>query len=177
MIESLYSNARLYDLMYPQPSELGSRAQWAGSRRRVDIDPETAEALTSWRERQAGLRSRAGAAWRTTIQVESGEELPNDTVFTRPDGRWILPSKATQAFYTVAERAGLRLIRLHDLRHTHATLLLAAGVNAKVVSERLGHQAIGITLDIYGHVLPTMGRQAATLWAQSINGTPDEATA
>jgi integrase len=160
-----------------EPGAILQQTKTAGSRRRVDIDPETAEALTSWRERQAALRSRAGAAWRTTIQVESGEELPNNTVFTRPDGRWILPSKATQAFYTITERAGLRRIRLHDLRHTHATLLLAAGVNAKVVSERLGHQGIGITLDIYGHVLPTMGRQAATLWAQSINGTPNEATA
>jgi integrase len=53
-------------------------------------------------------------------------------------------------------------IRFHDLRHTSATLLLAAGVHPKVVQERLGHSQIGITLDIYSHVLPSMQVEAAT---------------
>lgn len=153
-----------------EPGAILQPTKTAGSRRRVDVDTETAQALASWRIRQDELRSRAGARWCTTIRLHSGEEVPNHSVFTRPDGRWILPCKASQAFYRITERAGLRRIRLHDLRHTHATLLLAAGVNPKVVSERLGHQGIGITLDIYGHVLPTMGRHAATLWAQSVEG-------
>ena len=53
------------------------------------------------------------------------------------------------------------MIRFHDLRHTSASLLLSAGVHPKVVQERLGHSQIGITLDIYSHVLPTMGLEAA----------------
>ncbi len=58
-------------------------------------------------------------------------------------------------------KAGLPHIRLHDLRHTHATLLLSAGVHPKIVSERLGHSSIKITLDTYSHVLPGLQEAAA----------------
>jgi integrase len=64
-------------------------------------------------------------------------------------------------FKTAAARAGLSGFSVHDLRHTCATLLLLAGVNVKVVSERLGHANITITLQTYAHVLPTMQAQAA----------------
>ena len=67
----------------------------------------------------------------------------------------------TQAFHRIAGKAGLKNIRLHDLRHTHATLMLKAGVHPKVVSERLGHANIGITLDTYSHVLPGIQEAAA----------------
>ena len=66
-----------------------------------------------------------------------------------------------RAFRKAVKRAGVPRIRLHDLRHTWASLALAAGVNPKVVSERLGHANIGITLDTYSHVLPTMQAEAA----------------
>lgn len=59
------------------------------------------------------------------------------------------------------EKAGLPHVRFHDLRHSHATMLLAQGVHPKIVSERLGHSAIGITLDTYSHVLPAMQQEAA----------------
>jgi len=66
-----------------------------------------------------------------------------------------------RAFKTILKNAGLpTTIRLYDLRHTCATLLLAAGENPKVVSERLGHSTIVLTLDIYSHVLPSMQRTA-----------------
>jgi integrase len=58
-------------------------------------------------------------------------------------------------------RAGLPHVRFHDLRHAHATLMLLQGVHPKVVSERLGHASIGITLDTYSHVLPEMQAEAA----------------
>ena len=57
-------------------------------------------------------------------------------------------------------RIGLK-VRFHDLRHTHASQLLRAGISPKVVSERLGHSTIGITLDVYSHVLPGMQEEAA----------------
>jgi integrase len=59
-------------------------------------------------------------------------------------------------FYALLKRAGLPRVRFYDLRHTCATLLLLAGVNPKIVSERLGHASVRITLDIYSHVLPDM---------------------
>ncbi len=85
----------------------------------------------------------------------------DDFVFIRSDGSPINPSAVTLAFRRIIKRAGLRGIRIHDLRHTHASLMLTAGVHPKVVSERLGHANIGITLDIYSHVLPGLQEGAA----------------
>ena len=61
----------------------------------------------------------------------------------------------------MTKKAGLQGIRLHDLRHTHASLLLGEGVHLKVVSERLGHSGIAITADLYSHVMPGLQREAA----------------
>jgi integrase len=66
-----------------------------------------------------------------------------------------------RSFHPLLVRAGLPRIRFHDLRHTCATLLLGRGVHPKVVSEMLGHSTVGITMDTYSHVLPTMQRDAA----------------
>jgi len=60
----------------------------------------------------------------------------------------------------ILENAKLPHMRLHDLRHTHATMLFGAGLNPKIVSERLGHSSIRITLDLYGHVVPSMQKEA-----------------
>jgi len=68
------------------------------------------------------------------------------------------------------KRAGVPEIRLHDLRHTHASLALAAGVHPKVVSERLGHANIGITLDTYSHCLPALSEEAACRVAALVVG-------
>ena len=69
-----------------------------------------------------------------------------------------------------ARRAGLPRIRLHDLRHSYASAALAAGVPAKVISERLGHATIAVTMDIYSHVLPGLDREAADTVARLILG-------
>ena len=61
----------------------------------------------------------------------------------------------------LVDKSGLPYIRFHDLRHTHATLLLQQGIHPKIVSERLGHSTIGITMDTYTHVLPNMQKEAA----------------
>ncbi|HAJ00633.1 MAG TPA: hypothetical protein DCL97_08160 [Dehalococcoidia bacterium] len=70
------------------------------------------------------------------------------------------PSTLTLAFRRLTRRLGFTGVRLHDLRHTHATLMMEQGVNPKVVSERLGHASVVITLDTYSHVLPNMQEEA-----------------
>jgi len=77
------------------------------------------------------------------------------------DGEPIPPRAFTQRFKTVVRRAGIPDIRLHDLRHGHATQLLKEGVPAKIVSSRLGHSKVGITLDLYTHVMPGMDEEVA----------------
>lgn len=88
----------------------------------------------------------------------------DDYVFVRPDGRLHDPHYISKVFKVIRLRAGLKPIRLHDLRHTHATLLLLSGVHPKVVSERLGHASVAITLDIYSHVLPGMQEAAVKIF-------------
>ncbi len=70
------------------------------------------------------------------------------------------PNLLRRSFKPLLERAGLPNIRFHDLRHTHATLLLSKGANPKVVQERLGHATVSITLDVYAHVIPSMQQDA-----------------
>jgi integrase len=74
-------------------------------------------------------------------------------------------------FRQVCAKAGLPQIRLYDLRHTTATLLLSKGINPKIVSERLGHASIVLTLDTYSHVLPTMQRDATEQIERLMCGT------
>jgi integrase len=82
-------------------------------------------------------------------------------VVTQADGTALQPHSLTQAFTRFMAERGLKRVRFHDLRHSHATHLLAAGVHPKIASERLGHSKIGITLDLYSHVLPGMQAEAA----------------
>src|SRR5581483_11526413 len=91
---------------------------------------------------------------------------PSDVVFTNRRGVMVHPHVLSQSFERVARDAGLPRIRFHDLRHTHATLLLKAGVPLKVVSERLGHSTPAFTMTVYQHVLPGMQRDAADLFAR-----------
>ena len=84
-------------------------------------------------------------------------------VFTKEDGEAIHPEFASRFFRQAVRRVALPTIRLHDLRHTHATLALRAGTHPKVVSERLGHAMISITLDTYSHAIPAMQEEAALI--------------
>jgi integrase len=85
----------------------------------------------------------------------------SDRVFTNEIGDPIRPNSIGQAFTRLVKAAGVPTIRLHDLRHTHASLLLVAGINVKVVSERLGHASVSFTLDTYAHVMPGQQAEAA----------------
>ena len=78
------------------------------------------------------------------------------------------PNSVSKRFDTIVRKSGLPRIRLHDLRHTYATVALKAGVHPKVVSERLGHATVGITLDLYSHVTPSIAGDAADVVASKI---------
>jgi integrase len=98
-----------------------------------------------------------------TVRILADLERDGELVFTDGLGEPVaLRSVVACHFKPILERAGLpQKVRLYDLRHTHATLLLIAGVHPKIVSERLGHSSIQITLDTYSHVLPNMQKDSA----------------
>lgn len=139
-----------YQLQLSSPkTEKGQRA--------VALDAATARALTEHRNRVRLERAALGL-----------ELQDSDLVFANEDASPIVPHLFTLAFQKEAKAADVPRIRLHDLRHMHATLALQAGVHPKVVSERLGHASIAITLDTYSHVIPTLQETAAELVATMV---------
>jgi len=95
--------------------------------------------------------------------LRCGVRISNDTpIVAQVDGRPLQPRSITHEWMRLIKFTALPRIRFHDLRHAHATHLLAAGVHPKVASERLGHSKVGITLDLYSHVLPGMQADAAS---------------
>jgi integrase len=127
--------------------------------RTVDLDPRTTTVLRGWRKAQMAERLAAGPGY-----VESGY------VFTSEVGEPIRPDSLTYAFTKATRAAGVPDIGVHGLRHTAATLLLAAGVQPHVVQERLGHADISITLGLYSHALPKQRADAARLLGDAIYG-------
>jgi len=94
---------------------------------------------------------------------------PSDLVFAWADGSPMLPDTLTHGYEKIAKRAGIYgVVRLHDLRHTHASLMLRQGVHPKIVQERLGHSTISVTLDTYSHVTPGLQEQAALRFEQEL---------
>jgi integrase len=123
-----------------------------GERGRLVILPSIMiDALKDHLTMQEQQKARLG-----DLYIETG------LICAREDGAIWRPDTFTSDFSDLADRAGLHGVRLHDMRHSHATQLLLQGVNPKIVNERLGHSTVGITLDSYSHVLPGMQEQAAT---------------
>ena len=91
----------------------------------------------------------------------------DDLVFSHLDGKPIRPNTITRAWTILAAHAGLKVIRLHDARHTHASLMLKQGIHPKIVQERLGHSSIAITLDTYSHVSPGLQEAAAKRFVEA----------
>jgi len=120
------------------------------SRRTIDIDADTAALLEAHRQTQSDVLAR--------VDLTGAFD---DRVFANDVGDPMRPDSVGQAFHRLVDKAGVPVIRLHDLRHTHASHLLAAGINVKVVSERLGHASVSFTLDTYGHVMPGQQAEAA----------------
>lgn len=136
-----------------------SEPKTAKGRRSIALDRATVEALKAHRMRQQEDQLGAGSLWQN-----------GGLVFSREDGSPIHPQRFTSWFRLLGRDAGLPRIRLHDLRHSYATAALSAGIPAKVVSERLGHASIAITLDTYSHVNPAMQEEAADTVARLILG-------
>lgn len=118
----------------------------AAGRRQIDIPNSVLKILNAHRARMAA----------------EGHAQPDSPMFCGERGGPLQHNNlVNRSFKPLLERAGLPPIRFHDLRHTSATMLLGLGVHPKVVSERLGHAQIGLTLDLYSHVLPSMQKAAA----------------
>lgn len=131
-------------------------------RREITISKSLVGALMELKKRQEVLRDAAGANYKD-----------KGFIFVDEAGLPLRPDVLRRVFKAALATAGLpKNIRLHDLRHTSATLLLKAGENIKVVSERLGHANVSITLEIYAHVLPGMQRDAANRMEELLNGDP-----
>lgn len=129
------------------------------SRRTIDLDDVTIDALLSWQASQIAER------------VELGEAYQDDGwVFCWEDGTPLEPTGISTRFSRRIANTGVPRIRLHDLRHTHATLLLRAGVAPHVVSQRLGHEKVSFTLEVYGHVMPGQQWEAAARFAALVDG-------
>jgi integrase len=138
----------------------------SGKSRVVDLDPQTLALLKAYR---AGRASVALSLVRDDAVIVSN-----------PDGTPRHPERFSREFVRRLERCQRDLaadektapstIRLHDLRHTHATLALTAGIHPKVISERLGHAKVSITMDVYSHALPSMQREAAAAMAALVYG-------
>jgi len=134
-----------------------------GRSRVVDLDAGTVAALRAYRSARGGL----------SLDLVRDAAL----VLSNLDGTHGHPERFSRRFAGQVARARkalgverLPVIRLHDLRHTHATLLLADGAPVKVVSERLGHASATITLTVYQHVYPGMAREAADRFAALLEG-------
>jgi integrase len=136
----------------------------SGEDRVVELPAATIGVLLAHRLRQDTDKQAWGKAWQASPCL-LGEQLRpvvlQGLAFTREDGSPLHPEFVTRHFQLLASQAGLRRIRLHDLRHGAASLRLAAGVPIEVVSKILGHSSIALTADTYSHLLKGVGRQAA----------------
>lgn len=95
----------------------------------------------------------------------------NDLVIAKENGEPVYPRTLDTQWYSVLKKSGVPKIRFHDLRHTHASLLLKLGIDPKVVSTRLGHATVNITLDTYSHVYPDVAEDTAHRFGKAVFST------
>ena len=128
------------------------------SRRTIDLDERTVAVMRRHRRQQA------------VDQLANGLRSNDGYVFARDDGSPIHPDFMSQTFERLIAQSPLPRVRLHDLRHSHATIMLKEGVPVKVVSERLGHASAAFTMTVYQHILPGMQAEAAAVFAEALFG-------
>jgi integrase len=129
------------------------------SKRTIALSSFAIVALRDHREKQEAIRAAIGKPL-----------TDDDLVFSTPEGMPLRPNTITRAWVMLAAKAGVKSIRLHDARHTHASLMLKQGIHPKIVQERLGHATIQMTLDTYSHVTPGLQQAAAESFDRLLNG-------
>ena len=156
--------------------------QW----RDIDLDSGTLSVQRAWVQLPSGTRvtsvPKSGKGRAVDLPAQSVDDLRaqrespgelagnGNLVFCHSDGTPWAPIQVTRKFKQVATAAGVGDLRLHDLRHTHASLMLKDGVNLKITSERLGHSSIAITANLYSHVLPTVQEEAVQRFGDAWGG-------
>jgi len=145
-----------YEIMRSEPKT-------AKGARTIDLDPGTVQFLRAHRAEQI-LEQRF-------IDHTDRDE---DLVFCREDGDTYHPDFVRQSFERRVRASPVRRIRFHDLRHTHATLMLKAGIAPKIVSERLGHATVAFTMEVYAHVIPGMQAEAAKAFGEIMFGSSND---
>lgn len=136
------------------------------SERRIALPAECLRTLEQHRRQQ-----------RHECEATAGKWTETGYVFTTPRGTPLEPSNLTRAFNTLLDKAGLRRIRFHDIRHTTATLLLEQGVELVVIKELLGHAHIGVTATVYAHVRLRLQRDAIDILGTTLNSPAHDTTA
>lgn len=143
-----------------------SQPKSAKSKRSVALSPSTIAILRKHREKQGAER------------IMLGVPLTDDSlVFSTIEGNPLRPETVSRAWTRTAASAGVKVIRFHDARHTHATILLKQGVHPKVVQERLGHATIGVTLDLYSHTVAGLQEAAAMRFDEALTARYNEPVA
>jgi integrase len=136
-----------------------SEPKTARSRRSVPLPPPVMRSLSEHKRHQAEDRMLAGQDWQ---QLE--------LVFARYDGLPLKLDEVRKSLDGALKAAGLKRVRLYDLRHSCASILMASGINPKIVAERLGHTSTGITMDTYSHLSPGMQQQATDRLEEAVFG-------
>ncbi|MBI2853083.1 MAG: tyrosine-type recombinase/integrase [Chloroflexi bacterium] len=135
----------------------------AKGKRMIALSPSAVSVLREHGDNQKGAGILLG--------MPQGDD---DLVFSTLEGKPLLPNSVTHAWIRLVRRAGVKYIRLHDARHTHASIMLKQGIHPKIVQERLGHSTIAITLDTYSHVAPGLQQAAANRFDEVLAGTYNE---
>ena len=142
----------------------------------ITLPHQLVAALQSHRKEQNRERLLAGSLWWSPPEHQRGYSW--DLVFRSPDGRPVQPARDYRDWRALLEKAEVRQARLHDARHTAATMLLGMDVKPRVVMEILGHSKISLTYDTDSHVMPELQRAAADQMGMALWGeTPPAAEA
>lgn len=131
------------------------------SRRTIPIPEQVTQELKTWKAQQAKDKMKWNALHKDVKAEERPVYNPLNIVFCNELGEPMNPEFVSRSFRRDTERAKLPHIRFHDLRHGHATMLLEAGEDIKVISDRLGHSTITLTADTYSHVREKLQREAS----------------
>jgi integrase len=165
MALSVVQTAQQLHKVAPDKRVIFKDTKTQGSRRSVDLPPSVCIMLREHME----SRKRYLKSLNPDFDPEKDFDK-SELIFCRYDGSPLRPDSVTHAWKKLVRKCGLAGVRLHDARHSHASLMLKQGANIKVVSERLGHSNVSITLNLYAHVLPGMQLAAANRFDDIIAG-------